>query len=35
MDELQEEFVNELIAFISEYNTKGLTTHEQISILSY
>ena len=35
MDELQEEFENELIEVISDYNSKGLSTHEQISILSY
>ena len=35
MDDLQDEFESELIEIISDYNTKGLGTHEQISILSY
>ena len=35
MEKLQEDFENSLLEVVDEYHKKGLSTHDQISILSY
>jgi|TARA_R110000824_G_scaffold7606_1_gene34414 hypothetical protein len=35
MEKLQEDFENSLLEIVNEYDKKGLSTHDQISILSY
>ena len=35
MEDMQNGFEDELLDVINRYNNKGLSTHEQISILSY